>query len=814
MSSQLGFSSSNSCLNSTIRKLCSCNLVLLAGLLCLSLLAASSAPAATMSDSTSVLISILVTPANPSISAVKTEQFKATGTFTGGSTRDLTKSVTWTSSEPPVATLSSATGKQGLATAVAAGTTTITAAHGTIKGTTVLTVTAAPGPVLVSITITPVTPSLTIGTQVQFTATGYYSDGSTQNLTVTANWSSSAPGVATINPAGLATGVDSGQTTIEAAVGSINGTTVLTTNQTTHVYVVFPPPTGVNNAHFMSSVMNQSAIEGVTVPVQWATVETATPGPGTCSPAGSDICQQDAFGWTHEYDWTAVDAGNAQWFAAQSGTKKVNMILFGMTGASTICAATNTCFNRDTPYYVTTSSWATHTAANVQDVLNGNKDGCSSYLGGMTASMSRDQNGLVTVTENGHGYANGDTIWVGGSTPANYNIAQEKITSVQVSSNVVTVTTTNSLPVGMEVIFQNLRKATFLNGQTVTILSSTSTHFTSNFSHANYGPTAETAGTASPHGVQVQNATSNTFQYQSGILVANTATIPGTVISVQQSWPVAYETPYKAAWEAFIAAAIAHFNASENLSQIAYMRVGRSVGGEAYPYCTPNLQLLPSPNTYTKSGWLDYYGDIDDFVQAQNPKMQIMDPLNEAGSPTDPSYGTAEAEIAVVHQNSTGNVNGFGSQGMRATDITNYGKNPPAYCASDWCGTFDTYYQTIPDLELQQRDLSDPLGMTGSLTGDLRPLLPFAVERHMTILEIYALDALLAYDPNYCVLTVPDTGVCTTGSVSIAPTDQPPTNLPAPDQYPYFQAVGQPGQSGATGDGSYASAINSTHGVH
>jgi hypothetical protein len=814
MSSPSSFSSSNSCLNSTINKLRSCNLVLLAGWLCLSLLAAGSAPAATVSDSTSVLISILVTPANPSISAGKTEQFKATGTFTGGSTRDLTKTVTWTSSMTAVATISNAAGKQGLATAVTSGTTTITAGHGTIKGTTVMTVTTAPGPVLVSITLMPTNPSLTIGTHLQFTATGYYSDGSTQNLTDTASWSSSAPTVATISTTGVASGVGSGQTTIEAAVGAINGTTTLTANQFTHVYVVFPPPTGVNNAHFMSSVINQTAIEGVTVPVQWATVETGTPGPGTCSPVGSDTCQQDAFGWTHAYDWTAVDAGNAQWFAAQSGTKKVNMILFGMTGASTICAITNTCFNRGTPYYVTTSSWAAHTASTVQDVLNGNKDGCSSYVGSLSTSMSRDQNGLVTVTESGHGYLDGDIIWIGGSTPANYNVAQEKITDVRVASDILTITATNSLPVGMEVTFQNLRKATFLNGQTVTILSSTATQFTANFTHANYGPIAETAGTASPQGVKVQNATANTFQYQSGILTAGTATVAGTVISAQQSWDVAYEMPYKTAWETFIAAAIVHFNASPNLSQIAYMRVGRSVGGEAYPYCTPNLRLLPSPNTYTKSGWLDYFTDIDDFVQAQNPKMQIMDPLNEAGSPTDPSYGTAEAEIAVVHQNSTGNVNGFGSQGMRATDITNYGQNPPAYCASDWCGTFDTYYQTIPDLELQQRDLSDPLGLTGSLTGDLRPLLPFAVERHMTILEIYALDALLAYDPNYCVLTVPDTGVCTTGSVSIAPTDQPPTDLPSQDQYPYFQAVGQSGQPGATGDGSYASTINSAQGAH
>src|SRR5206468_11220948 len=93
-------------------------------------------------------------------------------------------------------------------------------------------------------------------------------------------------------------------------------------------------------------------------------------------------------------------------------------------------------------------------------------------------------------------------------------------------------------------------------------------------------------------------------------------------------------------------------------------------------------------------------------------------------------------------------------------------------------------------------------------TGDLRPLLPFAVERHATILELYDLDALLAYDPNYCVLPAVN-GLCGPGSVQI-----PIITLPPQDQLPYFQAVGQPGQSGAEGDGSYAAVINSTEGQH
>ena len=52
---------------------------------------------------------------------------------------------------------------------------------------------------LVSIAVTPKNPSVALGTMQQFTATGTYSDGSTQNLTTTATWASSNPAVASIS---------------------------------------------------------------------------------------------------------------------------------------------------------------------------------------------------------------------------------------------------------------------------------------------------------------------------------------------------------------------------------------------------------------------------------------------------------------------------------------------------------------------------------------------------------------------------------------------------------------------------------------
>ncbi|MGA8530954.1 MAG: Ig-like domain-containing protein [Acidobacteriaceae bacterium] len=86
------------------------------------------------------LVSIAVTPANPSFPAKSSQQFTATGTYSDGSTKNVTATATWTSSNTSAATINST----GLATGVATGTTTITAAVNGISGSTTATITAAP----------------------------------------------------------------------------------------------------------------------------------------------------------------------------------------------------------------------------------------------------------------------------------------------------------------------------------------------------------------------------------------------------------------------------------------------------------------------------------------------------------------------------------------------------------------------------------------------------------------------------------------------------------------------------------------------
>lgn len=81
----------------------------------------------------------------------------------------------------------------------------------------------ASAPTLSSIAVTPASATIPVGGTQQFTATGTYSNGTTQNLTSQVTWTSASTTVATINAAGLAKGLGAGQTTISANLGGITG---------------------------------------------------------------------------------------------------------------------------------------------------------------------------------------------------------------------------------------------------------------------------------------------------------------------------------------------------------------------------------------------------------------------------------------------------------------------------------------------------------------------------------------------------------------------------------------------------------------
>lgn len=99
-----------------------------------------------------------------------------------------------------------------------------------------------PAASLVSVAVTPATPSLAIGANQQFTATAVYSDGSVRDVTRGAAWTSATPAVATVNAAsGIAVGVSQGSAAIAAAFEGKAGSTTLTVLPATAVSLALTP---------------------------------------------------------------------------------------------------------------------------------------------------------------------------------------------------------------------------------------------------------------------------------------------------------------------------------------------------------------------------------------------------------------------------------------------------------------------------------------------------------------------------------------------------------------------------------------------
>jgi hypothetical protein len=188
------------------------------------------------SSATATLVSLTVSPAKATLSTGAVLQLSAVGSYSDNSTQDLTASVNWVSSAATIASVNDATGSKGVVTALSAGTSTITATLGTFTASSNLTVV---GSTLASIVITPADPTLTVGSVQQFLATGSYADASTQDLTASVSWKSSASAVATVSDAaatkGAATALAAGSTVITATLGAVSGSTTLTVNGTSSV---------------------------------------------------------------------------------------------------------------------------------------------------------------------------------------------------------------------------------------------------------------------------------------------------------------------------------------------------------------------------------------------------------------------------------------------------------------------------------------------------------------------------------------------------------------------------------------------------
>jgi hypothetical protein len=157
------------------------------------------------------LSSITIAPSSIAIANGTQVQLTATGHFSDSSTENLTSQVAWQVADGTIATVSTASGSEGLVTTVMPGSTSVSA---TLNGKQATAALQVKDVTLMSIAVTPPSPSIAVGGTQQLTATGTFSDMSTQDLTAQASWSSADNTEVVVSNAdgmrGLCSGVSAG----------------------------------------------------------------------------------------------------------------------------------------------------------------------------------------------------------------------------------------------------------------------------------------------------------------------------------------------------------------------------------------------------------------------------------------------------------------------------------------------------------------------------------------------------------------------------------------------------------------------------
>ena len=250
--------------------------------------------------------SVTVDPASASIQKSQTKQLTANVLPAGADD----KSVTWTSSDNAVATVSAS----GLVTAVKVGTATITAtsvANTGLKGTCAVTVTAIPP---ASVTVDPASASIQKNQTRQLTANVLPAGADDKSVT----WTSSDNAVATVSANGLVTAVKVGTATITAtsvANTSLKGTCAVT--------VTAIPPASVT-------------VDPSSASIQKSQTRQLT---ATVLPAGAD---DKSVTWTSSDNAVATVSANGLVTAVKVGTATITATSVANTSLKGTCAITVT----------------------------------------------------------------------------------------------------------------------------------------------------------------------------------------------------------------------------------------------------------------------------------------------------------------------------------------------------------------------------------------------------------------------------------------------------------------------------------------
>lgn len=308
--------------------------------------------------------SVNVTPSSLSVYAGRATQLTATTHDAAGNL--LTgRTVTWSSSAPSVASVSA----NGLVTALAVGSATITATSEGQSATASVTVAVVP---VATVTVSPATSSLAVGDTVRFTATTKDSAGNVlTGRSVT--WSSNAPAVATVSASGVVTAIAAGSATVTAASEGKSGSASIT--------VTVPAPV----ASVTIAPATKTLRIGTTVQLTAMTKDSA-----------GNVLTGRAVAWSSNATGVATVSASGLVTAVAVGSATITATSEGKTGASTITVTVAPVAS----VTVSPASGGVNIGATLQ-LSAVTKDSAGNVLTGRVVTWSSSASNLATVSAAG-----------------------------------------------------------------------------------------------------------------------------------------------------------------------------------------------------------------------------------------------------------------------------------------------------------------------------------------------------------------------------------------------------------------------------
>ncbi|PYP23069.1 MAG: hypothetical protein DMD55_18205 [Gemmatimonadetes bacterium] len=348
--------------------------------------------------------SVSVTPATATIGVGQTAQYAAItrdafGNPLGGRT------VTWSSSNPGVATVNGA----GQATGVAVGAATLTATSEGKSGTAAILVTNVP---VASVAVSPASASVQVGQTVQLAATPRDANGNPLSGRAV-SWASSNTAVATVSGSGLVTGVTAGSATITATSEGQGGTATITVSTVPVASVTVSPATAsVQAGQTVQLAATPKDANGN--PLSGRTVTWASSNSAVATVGGSGLV-------------TGVTAGSATITATSEGKSGTSAITVTAPAPAPVASVTVTPAPASVPTGQTVQLTATL------------KDANGNTLTGRTVAWASNNTAVATVTGSG---------MVSGVTAGTASIAATSETVTGTSALTVTAAAASYVLVG------------------------------------------------------------------------------------------------------------------------------------------------------------------------------------------------------------------------------------------------------------------------------------------------------------------------------------------------------------------------------